>query len=86
MRAKPDMKPWGSTNKSKMSSLGSGTNSASIGHLLWGCAAPTGLKKCVSIPNPGLAPWAIQECRPYRAHLRSHHQSIYFIILMSLAQ
>ena len=59
------MKPWVSTDKSKMSSFRSGTNSASIGHLLWGCAAPTGLKKCVSMPNPGLAPWAMQEYRPY---------------------
>ena len=27
-------------------------------------AAPLGLNKCVSIINPGLAPWAMQECRP----------------------
>ena len=33
-----------------------------------GSAAPVGgSKKCVSIPNPGLAPWAMQEYRPYRA-------------------
>ena len=31
------------------------------------CAAPTGLKKYISMPNPGLAPWAMQEYRPYRA-------------------
>ena len=74
MRAKPDMKPWVSTDKSKMSSFRSGTNSASIGHLLWGCAAPTGLKECVPMINPGLAPWAMQEYRPYRAHLRLSNQ------------
>ena len=31
-----------------------------------------GLNKCVSILNPGLAPWAMQEYRPYRAPLRPH--------------
>ena len=35
-------------------------------------AAPLGLKKCVSMINPGLAPWAMQEYRPYRALLRPH--------------
>ena len=38
-------------------------------HLLWGCVAPTGLKKYISMLNPGLAPWAMQEYRPYRALL-----------------
>ena len=33
-------------------------------------AAPLGLNKCVSMLNPGLAPWAMQEYRPYRALLR----------------
>ena len=28
------------------------------------CAAPLGLNKCVSMINPGLAPWALQEYRP----------------------
>ena len=27
-------------------------------------AAPLGLNKCVPMINPGLAPWAMQECRP----------------------
>ena len=31
---------------------------------------PLGLNKCVSLINPGLAPWAMQEYRPCRAHLR----------------
>ena len=36
-------------------------------------AAPVGgLNKCVSMLNPGLAPWAMQEYRPYRALLYSH--------------
>ena len=33
-------------------------------------AAPMGLNKCVSMPNPGLTPWAMREYRPYRAHRR----------------
>ena len=33
-----------------------------------GSAAPTGLNKCVTIINPGLAPWAMQEYRPVGAH------------------
>ena len=35
-----------------------------------GSAAPLGLNKCIPIINPGLAPWAMQEYRPYRAPLR----------------
>ena len=32
-----------------------------------GSAAPLGLNKYVSMINPGLAPWAMQEYRPCRA-------------------
>ena len=28
---------------------------------------PLGAQKCMSMINPGLAPWAMRECRPYRA-------------------
>ncbi len=57
MRAKPDMKPWVSTDKSKMSSFRSGTNSVSIvGHLHCACAAPTGLNKCGERLTQGLRP------------------------------
>ena len=59
----------------------SGTFSASIGIYPLGCAAPLGLNRCVPTINPGLAPWAMQEYRPYRAPLRL---PIYFIILMRL--
>ena len=38
----------------------------------WESAAPTGLKKCVETNNPGLAPWAMQECRPVGALRRPH--------------
>ena len=38
-----------------------------------------GLNKCVTMINPGLAPWAMQECRPCRAHLHFHHQSIIWL-------
>ena len=41
-----------------------------------GCAAPTGLNKCVPMTNPGLTPWAMKMYRPCRAHLRYQHQSI----------
>ena len=41
-------------------------------------AAPVGgLNKCVSMLNPGLAPWAMQEYRPYRALLRPHQLLAY---------
>ena len=43
MRAKPDMKPWVSIDKSKMSSIGAALIARVLGYLLWGCAAPTGL-------------------------------------------
>ena len=43
MRAKPDMKPWVSIDKSKMSSVGVALKTRILGYLLWGCAAPTGL-------------------------------------------
>ncbi len=45
-------------------------------------AAPLGLKKCVSMLNPGLAPWAMQEYRPYRALLRPHQLLAYFDALV----
>ena len=44
-----------------------------------GSAAPLGLNKYVSIINPGLAPWVMQEYRPYRAPLRLPN---HFIILI----
>ena len=47
MRAKPEMKPWVFTDKNKMSSVGAALTARVLGHLLWGCAAPTGLKKNV---------------------------------------
>ena len=47
MRAKPEMKPWGSIDKSKMSSFRSGTNSASIEALALGLCRPYGAQKNV---------------------------------------
>ena len=61
------MEPWVFTDKNKMSSFRSGTNSASIGALAFGVYRPYGAQKCVETINPGLAPWAMQEDRPYRA-------------------
>ena len=48
MRAKPEMKPWVSIDKSKKSSFRSDTNSASIEALALGLCRPYGAqKKCV---------------------------------------
>ena len=47
-------------------------------------AAPLGLNKCVSMINPGLAPWAMQEYRPYRAHLRSTNQLLLLFYALTL--
>ena len=69
------MKPWVSTDKSKMSSVGAALTARASGLyccgswlcIRWESAAPLGLKKCVSMSNPGLAPWAMQEYRPVGA-------------------
>jgi len=45
MRAKPDMKPWVHTDKSKMSSVGAALTELVLA-LRCGCAAPLGLNKC----------------------------------------
>ena len=79
------MKPWVSTDKSKMSSVGAALTARVLGHLLCGCAAPTGLKECVSMPNPGLAPWAMNKYRPYRAPLRLPNPYTLLFTLLSVA-
>ena len=45
MRAKPDMKPWVFTDKNKMSSFRSGTNSAGVGAFAFGVCRPYGAQK-----------------------------------------
>ena len=80
MRAKPDMKPWVHTDKSKMSSVGAALTELVLA-LRCGCVAPLGLNKCVPMINPGLAPWAMKEYRPCRAPLRLPYR---FITLMRL--
>ena len=67
MRAKPDMKPWVNTYKTKKELRRGAALSARV--FVAGSAAPTGLKICWLTINPGLAPWAMREYRPYRAHL-----------------
>ena len=57
-----------------ISSSGGAALSARAFVLRLGSAAPLGLNKCVSLINPGLAPWAMQEYRPYRASLRLLNQ------------
>ncbi len=71
MRAKPDMKPWVYTNNKIKSSVGAALQREHLFCVVavhWDSAAPTGLNKCVSMPNPGLTPWAMNKYRPYRAH------------------
>ena len=80
MRAKPDMKPWVRTDKTNQSSAGAALSMRAfvldrVVPPLWGS---------INVPitiNPGLAPWAMQEYRPYRAPLRLPY---HFIILMCL--
>ena len=79
------MKPWVPTDKSKMSSVGAALTARVLGHLRCGCAAPTGLKECVSMPNPGLAPWAMNKYRPYRAPLRLPNPYTLLFTLLSVA-
>ena len=65
------MQPWVSTDKSGLSSVGAAllvpANVIPQPKLTYGSAAPLGLNKCISMINPGLAPWAMKECRPCRA-------------------
>ena len=56
MRAKPDMKPWVYTDKSGLSSVGAALTARVLGHLLWDCAAPTGLKNVYQCLTQGLRP------------------------------
>ena len=73
MRAKPDMKPWVHADKNELSSFRSGTITRAF-VLRLGSAAPKGAQRMQKTINPGLAPWAMQEYRPYRAPLRLLHQ------------
>ena len=75
MRAKPEMKPWVNTDTKNKSSVGAALSARAFVLCrcgLWLCirwesAAPLGLNKSISMLNPGLAPWAMQEYRPCRA-------------------
>ena len=70
--------PWVTMDKKNKSSVGAALSARAFA-LSLGSAAPVGgSKKCVSIPNPGLAPWAMQEYRLYRAHLRLYQSLAYF--------
>ena len=69
MRANPEMKPWVHTEKKEDELQQGAALQREHLHLRLRSAAPLGLNKCVSMINPGLAPWAMQEYRPCRAHL-----------------
>ena len=73
MRAKPEMKPWENRGHKNYELRRSGTITRAF-VLRLGSAAPLGLNRCVPIINPGLAPWAMQEYRPYRAPLHLPNQ------------
>ena len=77
----PIWNPGYTRTKSNIELRRSGTITRAFVLRLWS-ASPLGLNKCVLIINPGLAPWAMQEYRPYRAPLRL---PIYFIVLMRLS-
>ena len=73
MRAKPDMKPWEYVDKTEKSSdeerhlpthANAPTDKYNATNILWFVPPLKGLNKCVSMINPGLAPWAMQEYRP----------------------
>ena len=91
MRAKPEMQPWVHTDKSRLSSEGAAL-SASSSEFIRSVVPPLkGLNKYMLTNNPGLAPWAMQECRPFRAHLlmsqketvqRSPKEQLFYIILI----
>ena len=81
MRAKPEMKPWVRTDKSRLSSVGAAL-SARVFDFVHRSAAPLVLNKCVPMINPGLAPWAMQEYRPYRAFLRHVQNQCQYVILV----
>ena len=62
------MEPWVHTDKSRMSSVGAALTERAFGLcrcgpslcIRWESAAPLGFNKCVSMINPGLAPWALK--------------------------
>ena len=81
------MKPWVNTDTKNKSSVGAALWARAFGLWLcicWESAAPLELNKSISMINPGLAPWAMQEYRPCRAHLRFHHHSIVLMRLLLL--
>ena len=47
--------------------------------------APTELKKYLEITNPGLAPWAMQECRPVGVPRRPHPNQCQYVVLISVS-
>ncbi len=71
------MEPWVHVDKRGLSSVGAALTERVFGLcrcgswlcIRWESAAPLGLKNVVEAINPGLAPWALKGCRPYRAHL-----------------
>ena len=57
-------------NTKNKSSVGAALTARAFA-LCLGSATPLGLNKCIDYYYPGLGSWAMQECRPCRAHLHS---------------
>ena len=89
MRAKPEMKPWVHQRKKDDELRQGAALTASVGFVSLRFVdlhslrkyRPYGAQKSVETINLGLAPWAMQECRPCRVLLRFHHQAITWAII-----
>ena len=64
MRAKPEMKPWVHTDKSRMSSVGAALPTHALEFIRSVVPPLKGLNRYIDYYYPGLAPWAMQEYRP----------------------
>ena len=63
--------PWVNTYTKNKSFVGAALSARAFGLWLcirWESAALTGLNKCISMTNPGLAPWAMKKYRAYGTH------------------
>ena len=84
MRAKPEMQPWVHADKSGLSSEGAAL-SVRTSEFIRSVVPPLkGLYKYTITNNPGLAPWAMQECRPFRAHLLMSQKRNHFTSSLSM--
>ena len=86
MRAKPELEPWVYTEGKEDELRQGAALTELVLALRCGCAAPTGLNKCVPMINPGLAPWAMKMYRPCRAPLRLPNQLLGYFNVLALVR